>query len=69
MPTIKEAVQNGRTLYEVQRTLGLERDEARDLLDRLDLLDLVHSRVTHIDNPPDPADIEDRIRAATTDAP
>ena len=40
-----DAVANARTLFDVQRTLDLERSQAQTLLAELDLLEFVHGRV------------------------
>ena len=63
---VKEAVRNGQTLLEVQRTLDIEREEARALLDELNLLELVVGRVSTVSDQPTPtAEIERRIQRAT----
>jgi hypothetical protein len=41
-----DAVVGARTVYEVQRRLGIEYRQTRDLLDQLDILDLVLRRVS-----------------------
>jgi hypothetical protein len=43
---LKEVVQTSRTLYEAAQELRVGREEARDMLDRLDLLDLVTGRLS-----------------------
>lgn len=43
---VVDAVAESTTVYEVQRRLGLERDPTRELLRRLDLLDLVLHRLS-----------------------
>jgi hypothetical protein len=42
---VADAVVESATLYEVQRSLGLDRERTRSLLERLDLLDLVVCRL------------------------
>jgi hypothetical protein len=42
---VAEAVVDARTVYEVRRQLGIRRERTRELLDRLDLLDLVVHRI------------------------
>jgi hypothetical protein len=42
---VAEAVVDARTIYEVHRRIGLDQERTRDLLRRLDLLDLVTSRI------------------------
>jgi hypothetical protein len=60
---VADAVVDARTSYEVSRRIGLDLDRTRDLLRRLDLLDLVTSR---IDAAPDhrssPEEVIARIR-------
>ncbi|ESS06931.1 MAG: hypothetical protein A07HB70_00900 [uncultured archaeon A07HB70] len=59
---VAEAVVDARTVYEVHRQLGVEQERTRELLRRLDLLDLV---VHRIDAAPDPTSHEEvaaRIR-------
>jgi len=59
---VAEAVVDARTVYEVHRRLGIEQARTRELLGRLDLLDLV---VHRIDAAPDPTSHEEvaaRIR-------
>jgi len=46
---LKRAVQSSRTVYEVSRSLGIERERTRRLLDELDLLDLVTGRIARED--------------------
>ncbi|WP_148414999.1 hypothetical protein [Haloferax sp. KTX1] len=59
------AVAGAKTLYEVERRLGLDRDEVRDLLTALDLLDLVTGRMARRDaSAATPADVRTRARAA-----
>jgi hypothetical protein len=42
---VADAVVDARTTYEVSRRVGLDLDQTRDLLRRLDLLDLVTARI------------------------
>lgn len=61
---VRDAVEDGSTLYEVQQALDLDREAARELLSRFDLLELVHGRVaTQPDREARKTEIEDRIRA------
>lgn len=46
-----DAVEGAKTLYEVERTLGLDREPVRDLLSTLDLLELVTGRMVRRDQP------------------
>lgn len=62
-----DAVREAGTLYDLQRLLDLDRDRTRALLDRLDLLDLVHGRVSRIDEDPSPGKVRERIAAAADD--
>lgn len=65
MDSLVRAVQQSRTLYEVQTALELDRATTRDLLTDLDLLDLVTSRIA-ADRTTDLEDVIDRIHAANT---
>lgn len=65
MEDVIEAVHTKKTLFEVQRSLELERDEAKQLLEELDLLELVHGRLPDEGFDPTREEIEDRIRTAT----
>lgn len=60
---VAEAVVDARTIHEVHRRIGIDQESTRDLLRRLDLLDLVTSR---IDAAPDrrisPEEVAARIR-------
>ncbi|ELZ89113.1 hypothetical protein [Haloferax sulfurifontis] len=59
------AVAGAKTLYEVERRLGLDRAEVRDVLTALDLLDLVTGRMARRDrSAASPADVRTRVRAA-----
>lgn len=61
---VRDAVEDGATLYEVQQALDLDREAARELLSWFDLLELVYGRVaTQPDREARKAEIEDRIRA------
>lgn len=42
---LKDVVQSSRTLYEATRKLRVDREEAREMLERLNLLDLVTGRL------------------------
>ncbi|MFD1588837.1 hypothetical protein ACFR9U_17810 [Halorientalis brevis] len=60
---LKEAVRTADTLYHIQQQFGLTREEARDLLGSLDLLELVHGRVaTKHEREELKAEIDSRIR-------
>ena len=43
--TLVETIPRANTVYEVQRAIGLDREETRELLEKLDLLDLVVGRI------------------------
>lgn len=60
---LKEAVRTADTLYHIQQQFDLTREEARDLLGSLDLLELVHGRVaTKHEREELKAEIDSRIR-------
>lgn len=62
-----DAIESSMTLYDVSRALELERDRTRDLLERLDLIDLVVRRVYASRTPeqgPSRAEIAERIRGS-----
>lgn len=60
---VVDAVRGANTLFEVQRSLGLDRPATQSLLETLDLLDLVHGRVRdRREREAMKAEIEDRIR-------
>jgi hypothetical protein len=62
-----EAVQNSKTLYEVERMLGLETAVVRGLLQELDLLGFVSGRMaTKRDQPTSWTDIRNRVVDAAT---
>lgn len=62
---VKEIVRGAKTLYEAQQGLKLDRDEARQLLRDLNLLNLVHGRLsTHLEEHTID-EINRRIRSAT----
>ncbi|WP_227378232.1 hypothetical protein [Haladaptatus halobius] len=64
---LADAVESSITIHEVTRELNIERDEARQLLERLNLLDLVLTRVWKEDAPKiSRAEIADRIRKSVT---
>ena len=46
---LKAGVSSAKTLYDVQRRFDLDRDEAMQLLEKYDLLDVVHGRVSDRD--------------------
>ncbi|MFK8214173.1 hypothetical protein [Haloferax volcanii] len=59
------AVAGAKTLYEVERRLGLDRAEVREALTALDLLDLVTGRMARRDaSAASPADVRTRVCAA-----
>lgn len=57
-----DAVVDATTVYDVRRTLGLEQDQARELLSELELLDLVLRPVTAADRTVSQDIVADRIR-------
>jgi hypothetical protein len=64
---LADAVESSITIHEVTRELNIDRDEARQLLERLNLLDLVLTRVWKEDAPKvSRAEIADRIRQSVT---
>jgi hypothetical protein len=64
---VRDAVAESQTLYEIQRTLRVDRTRARRLLRALDLLEFVGGRVSKADDGRDcAAEIGDRIRRACT---
>lgn len=66
---VTDAVRTAKTLFDVQRELGVERARTRTLLADLDLLDLVHGRIsTTPDRPRSREEIERRIESAVADA-
>ncbi|RDZ63830.1 hypothetical protein C5B90_11960 [Haloferax sp. Atlit-12N] len=59
------AVSGAKTLYEVERRLGLDRADVREVLTALDLLDLVTGRMARRDaSAASPADVRTRVHAA-----
>jgi len=60
---LKRVVGSARTLYDVQRELGIDRERARRLLSELDLLDLVSGRLAEREDVPID-EIERRIEEA-----
>jgi hypothetical protein len=65
MESLAHAVHRSRTLYEVQRELGLERSTVRGILCDLDLLDMVTSRLSD-EGTTDIDEVVDRIHSAGT---
>jgi|AntDeeMinimDraft_5_1070356.scaffolds.fasta_scaffold02558_5 hypothetical protein len=62
---LKTAVKTSKTLFEIHRELGIDQDHAREVLRELNLLELVHGRVSTIAEAETTEDeIEERIRAA-----
>ncbi|WP_138006772.1 hypothetical protein [Halalkalirubrum salinum] len=59
---IVNAVATSRTVYEVQRELGLDRQATTDLLRRLNVLDLVCHRVADATQQPSQEEVTARIR-------
>ncbi|MFU8867578.1 hypothetical protein [Natronococcus sp.] len=62
-----DAIESSMTLYDVSRALEFERDRTRDLLERLDLIDLVVRRVYASRTPergPSREEIAERIRGS-----
>jgi hypothetical protein len=63
---VSEAVADCRTVHEVGRRLGLGRARTRDLLRRLDLVDLVTHRIDAVtDRGASPEEVAARIRSRT----
>ncbi|WP_241768360.1 MSCRAMM family adhesin SdrC [Haloferax sp. ATB1] len=59
------AVTGAKTLYEVERRLGLDRADVREVLTALDLLDLVTGRMARRDaSAASPDDVRTRVHAA-----
>lgn len=58
---IVDAVVSAATVHEVQRELGLEREQTRDLLEQLNLIDLVSRRLAHCDQPVSYDQVFDRL--------
>jgi len=66
---VTEAVCTAKTLYEVQRELGIGREQTHRLLSELNLLELVHGRVSTVSVQSRTREtVERRIREAVTDA-
>ncbi|WP_435156548.1 hypothetical protein [Haladaptatus sp. DFWS20] len=64
---LADAVESSITIHEVTRELNIDRDEARQLLERLNLLDLVLTRVWKEDSPRvSRAEIAGRLRQSVT---
>lgn len=64
---LKTAVEDANTLYDVQRTLDVDRGTARDILSEYDLLELVTGRVASArDREEMKAEIHERLRRAAT---
>lgn len=61
---LREAVTTSRTVFEVQRALGTNREHTRELLDEFELLECVTGRLANAEEPPTPDQIEERIRMA-----
>ncbi|WP_224270930.1 hypothetical protein [Haloprofundus salinisoli] len=62
-----DAVQSSMTLYDVQRQLGLDQGQTRELLEKLNLLDLVVKRVYGAEKPEHPPsrdEIANRVRGS-----
>ncbi|RBI62407.1 hypothetical protein DMJ13_11100 [halophilic archaeon] len=67
---LADAVESSRTLHEVKRKLDIERDQAQQLMERLNLLDLVVARLSERGNRRiSRSEIADRIRQSVTDTP
>lgn len=60
---VKESVCEARTLYDVQRSLDVERNEVRRLLRELNLLDLVQHRLSNCDDGRTLDEIDRRIQS------
>jgi hypothetical protein len=66
---VTEAVCTAKTLYEVQRELGIDREQTHRLLSELNLLELVHGRVSTVSAQSRTREtVERRIREAVTEA-
>ncbi|UPV76312.1 hypothetical protein M0R89_19305 (plasmid) [Halorussus limi] len=66
---VTEAVCTAKTLYEVQRELGIDREQTYRLLSELNLLELVHGRVSTVSaHSQSRKTVERRIREAVTNA-
>ena len=66
---VTEAVCTAKTLYEVQRELGIDREQTHRLLSELNLLELVHGRVSTVSAQSRTREtVERRIREAVTKA-
>ncbi|WP_076610208.1 hypothetical protein [Natronorubrum thiooxidans] len=64
-----DAIESSMTLYDVHRELDLERKQARELLEQLNLIDLVTKRLYDTDEPerrPSRNEIAERIRNSIT---
>ncbi len=62
-----DAVQSSMTLYDVQRQLGLDQRQTRELLEKLNLIDLVVKRVYGTEDPEHPPsrdEIANRVRGS-----
>jgi hypothetical protein len=69
LSNVTEAVCTAKTLYEVQCELGIDRDQTRQILSELDLLELVHGRLsTTSARSRSREEVEDRIKEAVTHA-
>ncbi|WP_162224263.1 hypothetical protein [Halorussus salinus] len=65
---VTEAVCTAKTLYEVQRELGIDREQTHRLLSELNLLELVHGRVSTVSVQSRTREtVERRIREAVTE--
>jgi hypothetical protein len=65
LDAVVDAVRDGKTLFDVQRQIGADRDETKALLERLDLLELVHGRATETAGETSVEEIRARVDAAT----
>lgn len=64
--TLIETVERSNTLYEVERDIGVDREDALDMLRQLNLLDLVVGRLsTEHERDIDREDVVDRLRQAS----
>ena len=61
--SVKTAVGTSKTLFEIQRELGIDQNHTREVLLELDLLELVYGRVSTM-AAIETAEIDERIRTA-----
>lgn len=67
LSNVTDAVCTAKTLYKVQRELGIDRDQTHRILTELNLLELVHGRLsTTSTQSRSREEVEDRIKEAVT---